>query len=173
MARRRRRHEPESARIESSTHDGRGIVTVDGKKVFVAGALPGEEVRFQRRKMRRNFDEAELLEILAVSPDRIEARCEAYGRCGGCSMQHISAEQQREIKAQTLRDNLERIGRVTPETWLEPMTRPGPGTIGAARVWPSRMCTPRAGFWSDFESDTRRLSPTCIAARYWRCQLTA
>jgi 23S rRNA (uracil1939-C5)-methyltransferase len=124
MARRRRRHEPESARIESSTHDGRGIVTVDGKKVFVAGALPGEEVRFQRRKMRRNFDEAELLEVLAVSPDRIEAHCEAYGRCGGCSMQHISAEQQRDIKAQTLRDNLERIGHVTPETWLEPMLGP-------------------------------------------------
>ena len=124
MARRRRRHEPETARIESATHDGRGIVTVDGKKVFVAGALPGEEVRFQRRKSRRNYDEAELLQVLAAGPERIEARCEAYSRCGGCSLQHVSNEQQREIKAQTLRDNLERIGQVIPAQWLEPMVGP-------------------------------------------------
>ncbi len=125
MARRQRRREPETARIESATHDGRGIAAIDGKKVFVAGALPGEEVRFQRRKSRRNFDEAELLEVLEASPERIEARCEAYGRCGGCSLQHVSESQQRQIKEQALRDNLERIGRVTPATWFEPMTGPG------------------------------------------------
>lgn len=125
MARRQRRREPETARIESASHDGRGIAAIDGKKVFVAGALPGEEVRFQRRKSRRNFDEAELLEVLEPSPERIEARCEAYGRCGGCSLQHVSEAQQRQIKEQALRDNLERIGRVTPSTWFEPMTGPG------------------------------------------------
>ena len=125
MARRqRRRREPETARIESAAHDGRGIAATDGKKVFVAGALPGEKVRFQRRKSRRNFDEAELLEILEASPERISARCDAYGRCGGCSLQHVSDTQQRTIKSQTLRDNLERIGQVVPATWLEPMTGP-------------------------------------------------
>jgi len=122
--RQRRRREPETARIESATHDGRGIAAVDGKKVFVAGALPGEEVRFQRRKSRRNFDEAELLEVLEASAERIDARCEAYGRCGGCSLQHVSAEQQRQIKSQALRDNLERIGQVTPANWLEPIIGP-------------------------------------------------
>lgn len=125
MAGRKRRREPETARIESASHDGRGIAAIDGKKVFVAGALPGEEVRFQRRKSRRNFDEAELLEVLEASPERIEARCEAYGRCGGCSLQHVSETQQRQIKEQALRDNLERIGRVAPSTWFEPMTGPG------------------------------------------------
>jgi 23S rRNA (uracil1939-C5)-methyltransferase len=125
VARRQRRREPETARIESASHDGRGIAAIDGKKVFVAGALPGEEVRFQRRKSRRNFDEAELLEVLEASPERIEARCEAYGRCGGCSLQHVSETQQRQIKEQALRDNLERIGRVAPSTWFEPMTGPG------------------------------------------------
>jgi 23S rRNA (uracil1939-C5)-methyltransferase len=125
VAGRKRRREPETARIESASHDGRGIAAIDGKKVFVAGALPGEEVRFQRRKSRRNFDEAELLEVLEASPERIEARCEAYGRCGGCSLQHVSETQQRQIKEQALRDNLERIGRVTPATWFEPMTGPG------------------------------------------------
>jgi len=122
--RQRRRREPETARIDSVTHDGRGIAAIDGKKVFVAGALLGEEVRFQRRKSHRNFDEAELLKVLEASSQRIDARCEAYGRCGGCSLQHMSDEQQRQIKQQTLRDNLERIGQVTPATWLDPITGP-------------------------------------------------
>jgi 23S rRNA (uracil1939-C5)-methyltransferase len=123
MARNKRR-EPETAVIGGVTHDGRGIANAGGKKVFVAGALDGESVTYQRRKSHRNYDEAELLEVHTSSPDRIEAKCEAFGRCGGCSLQHITPEHQRDIKAQTLRDNLERIGRVTPETWLAPMTGP-------------------------------------------------
>ena len=96
MARRKRR-EPETATINAVTHDGRGIADADGKKAFVVGALEGETVTFLRRKAHRNFDEAELLEIHTPSPDRIEARCAAYDRCGGCSLQHVSVEQQRRI----------------------------------------------------------------------------
>ena len=120
----RRRREPETATIESVTHDGRGIVGVEGKKVFVAGALAGETVEFIRRKSRRNFDEAELLNVIDASPDRVDARCEAFGRCGGCSLQHVTPEQQRDIKAQSLRDSLERIGKVEPQAWLQTMTGP-------------------------------------------------
>ena len=123
MARKRPREE-ETATIGAVTHDGRGIAVTTGKKVFVAGALEGETVRFMRRKFRRNYDEAELLAVIEPSPDRIEARCEAFGRCGGCSLQHIDAGKQRDIKEQTLRDNLARIGRVEPGTWLAPMTGP-------------------------------------------------
>ena len=114
----KRRREPETATIESMTHDGRGIAAVSGKKVFVAGALEGEEVRFIRRKRRRNYDEAELLEVLQPSAARIKPRCDAFGTCGGCSLQHLSGEDQRALKQQTLADNLERIGRLTPERWL-------------------------------------------------------
>jgi 23S rRNA (uracil1939-C5)-methyltransferase len=117
----RKQREPEVATIESVTHDGRGIAAVSGKKVFVAGALEGEEVRFLRRKRRRNFDEAELLEVLQASSARIEPRCAAFGTCGGCSMQHMSDEDQRAIKHGTLVDNLERIGQVAPRRWLSPL----------------------------------------------------
>jgi len=117
----RSKREPETARIESVTHDGRGIAALEGKKVFVAGALPGETVRFQRRKRRRNFDEAELLEVLEASSSRIEPRCAVYGTCGGCSLQHTSDEEQRAIKVKALADNLQRIGQVEPERWLEPI----------------------------------------------------
>ena len=113
--------EPETASIESVTHDGKGIAAISGKKVFVAGALVGEEVRFRRRKKRRNFDEAELLEILLASPMRIEPRCAVFGVCGGCSLQHLDDAAQRDIKHQALIDALERIGKVTPERWLAPL----------------------------------------------------
>lgn len=117
----RRKREPEVAIIESVTHDGRGIAAVTGKKVFVAGALPGEEVRFLRRKRRRNFDEAELLEVLQAAPQRQTPRCAAFGNCGGCSLQHVSLQEQRDIKLQALRDSLSRIGGVEPEQWLPPL----------------------------------------------------
>ena len=117
----RKRRGPEAGHIDAVTHDGRGIVAGDGKKVFVAGALKGEEVRFQRRKRRRNFDEAELLEVIDASPQRVAAKCAVFGRCGGCAMQHISIREQRDIKSQALEDALVRIGKVEPATWLPPL----------------------------------------------------
>ena len=133
MARKKRR-EPETAAIESATHDGRGIAAVSGKKVFVAGALPGETVEFIRRKSRRKFDEAELLQVVEASKDRIDAKCEAFGRCGGCSLQHVSDDYQRSLKSQTLKDNLERIGKVKPDVWLDPMIGPIWGYRRRARL---------------------------------------
>jgi 23S rRNA (uracil1939-C5)-methyltransferase len=120
----RSKRQPETATISSVTHDGRGIADTSGKKVFVAGALGGEEVRFVRRKSRRNFDEAELLHVITASPERVAARCAVFGRCGGCALQHVSIDQQRAIKFETLRDNLARIGRVEPRRWLEAVTGP-------------------------------------------------
>jgi 23S rRNA (uracil1939-C5)-methyltransferase len=117
----RKKREPETAVIGSVTHDGRGIADVSGKKVFVSGALEGETVLFQRRKRRRNYDEAQLLEVIEPSSDRIEPRCAVFGTCGGCSLQHISADNQRLIKQRALADNLQRIGRVEPDTWLDPL----------------------------------------------------
>lgn len=116
-----KRREPETARIESLTHDGRGIAGVEGKKVFVTGALQGETIRFQRRKKHRNYDEGELLEVIQPSCDRIEPRCAAFGVCGGCSLQHLSPDRQRDIKQQALVDNLQRIGQVEPDRWLDPV----------------------------------------------------
>ena len=115
------RREPETAGIRAVTHDGRGIADLPGKTVFVAGALSGETVRFVRRKKRRNYDEAELLEVLEPSSSRIEPRCAAFGRCGGCVMQHVSDDEQRAVKHQALEDSLSRIGQVSPERWLEPL----------------------------------------------------
>jgi 23S rRNA (uracil1939-C5)-methyltransferase len=117
----RKKREPETARIEAVTHDGKGIASVDGKKVFVTGALQDETVRFQRRKRRKNYDEAELLEVMEASESRIAPRCAVFGTCGGCSLQHITADSQRTIKQRALVDSLQRIGQVEPDRWLAPL----------------------------------------------------
>lgn len=112
------RFEPETACIDAVSHDGKGIAAIGGKKVFVPGGLRGETVRIRRRKRRKSFDEAELLDVLEPSPERIAPRCRAFGVCGGCALQHVPAAEQREIKFRALQDSLSRLGGVTPGRWL-------------------------------------------------------
>jgi 23S rRNA (uracil1939-C5)-methyltransferase len=113
----------ETATVAGLTHDGEGIVRGD-KIVFVAGALPGESIRYRRIRSHRQHDEAELVEVLTPAADRVVPRCAHFGVCGGCALQHLSPEAQLEAKHAELRDNLERVGRVTPRTWLPPLRGP-------------------------------------------------
>jgi 23S rRNA (uracil1939-C5)-methyltransferase len=112
------------ADVVDLAHDGRGVARVDGKAVFIAGALPGERVRFRVIKRRRQMDEAFLVDILAASPDRVQPKCLHFGLCGGCSLQHLSPAAQLAAKQSQLLDNLQRIGRVRPERILAPLQGP-------------------------------------------------
>ena len=112
------------ADIVDLAHDGRGIARIDGKAVFVEGALPGERVRLRIIKRRRQLDDAVLVDILAASPDRVVPACAHFGVCGGCSLQHLSGAAQLAAKERQLLDNLQRIGRVIPERVLAPLRGP-------------------------------------------------
>ncbi|HEY2634170.1 MAG TPA: 23S rRNA (uracil(1939)-C(5))-methyltransferase RlmD [Steroidobacteraceae bacterium] len=116
--------EIQEADVVDLAHDGRGIARVDGKTVFIDGALPGERVRFRVFKRRRQLDEAGLVEVLAASPERVVPACGHFGICGGCSLQHLSAPAQLAAKQRQLLDNLERIGKVRPERVLAPLRGP-------------------------------------------------
>jgi 23S rRNA (uracil1939-C5)-methyltransferase len=59
-----------------------------------------------------------MIEIVEASPDRVTPRCPYFGVCGGCSLQHLRAEAQLPAKQKILYDNLTRIGKVEPESWL-------------------------------------------------------
>jgi 23S rRNA (uracil1939-C5)-methyltransferase len=107
--------------IQDMTHDGRGVGRVEGKAVFVSGALPGETVRVRQTGRNRHFDEAETLEVLTASPDRIEPRCPHFGTCAGCVLQHLAPEKQIEAKQRVLLENLTRIGHVEPAAILPPL----------------------------------------------------
>lgn len=97
-----------------STPEGQGIASIAGKRVFIAGAVRGETVSLRRLRARSNYDEAELVEVLAASRERVVPRCSAFGRCGGCSLQHLSAEAQLALREHSLLQALQRIGGVTP-----------------------------------------------------------
>jgi len=112
------------ADIVDLSHDGRGVARIDGKAVFVAGALPLERVRLRLTKRRRQMDEAELVDVLAASPQRVLPRCAHFGICGGCSLQHLSSAAQLAAKQRELLESLQRIGNVHPERVLEPLQGP-------------------------------------------------
>ena len=113
---------PFEALVTDASHDGRGVARVDGKTVFVSGALPGEQVVAKLRKRHRRFDEAEVVELITRSPHRVEPRCQHFGACSGCSFQHLEATSQLASKQQVLAENFERIGKVAPQSWLPPLS---------------------------------------------------
>ncbi|HKP65502.1 MAG TPA: 23S rRNA (uracil(1939)-C(5))-methyltransferase RlmD, partial [Casimicrobiaceae bacterium] len=108
--------------ITDLSHDGRGVAHVDGKAVFVIGGLPGERAVVRIAARHRNFDEARIETLLTRSPDRVEPRCPHFGNCGGCALQHLAPAAQIAAKQRVLAENFERIGKVEPARWLEPLT---------------------------------------------------
>jgi 23S rRNA (uracil1939-C5)-methyltransferase len=123
--RRRRKRLPEElveVTIESLSDEGRGIAHVDERTVFVDQALAGERVRFRYTRLTSKIAEGRAEEILHASSDRVEPRCSVFGRCGGCSLQHMESQAQIRLKQQTLLKHLNHIGHVEPENVLEPVT---------------------------------------------------
>ena len=125
--------EAEQGTVAALTADGEGIVK-DGKAAFVGGALPGEVIRFRRVRRHRGHDEGQLLAVIEASPDRVIPRCSHFGVCGGCALQHLSADRQIEIKERELRDALERVAKVSPDAWLPPLRGPQWGYRRRARL---------------------------------------
>lgn len=107
--------------IESVDYEGKGIARIEGKTVFVYGALAGEEVLIEIVKRKPSFDKAKLVEIIQASPKRVTPECPNYGVCGGCSMQHVSFDEQIRIKQQVLTDNLQHLGNVAAEEIMPPL----------------------------------------------------
>ena len=128
------RGERREVEVTALAHDGRGVARIDGKAVFVAGALPGERVEIEITRRRRHLDEARLVAILAASPDRVEPRCAHFGVCGGCSLQHLAGDAQLAAKQTQLLEDFERIGRVRPATVLAPLAGPPFGYRRRARL---------------------------------------
>ncbi len=130
MSKRRRKvlpKEPVRCEIETLSHDGRGgIARADGKTQFVDGALPGETVMAKMVSTRSRFDELRTTEVLeAAPPDRQQPPCEFADLCGGCSLQHMSADAQIRFKENTLREHFAHFGGgIEPEQWVAPMRSP-------------------------------------------------
>ncbi|WP_087093643.1 23S rRNA (uracil(1939)-C(5))-methyltransferase RlmD [Elizabethkingia anophelis] len=86
--------------------------TEDGKTILVSGAVPGDVVNARMKKSKKNYIEAEAVEILEESPDRVDARCMHFSVCGGCKWQNLSYEKQLQFKEDEVLNNIRRIGGV-------------------------------------------------------------
>ena len=105
-----------TAIIESLDHEGRGVTHVEGKVIFVEGALPGEEVEYSSYKRKPSYEQASATRILSASAQRVAPRCRHFGVCGGCSMQHLDSIAQTAVKQRVLEDALWHISRLRAES---------------------------------------------------------
>ena len=106
--------------IERMSQEGRGVARRAGKIVFVSAALQGEQVRVQCTAVKRDYDEADMIELAAAStaaPTRVQPECPVYHDCGGCSLQHWSLQGQQRHKQDRL---LTMMRAISPALELEP-----------------------------------------------------
>lgn len=88
---------------------GKCIGHMNGKTVFISGILPGETAEIKITKSLRDYDEAEAVKLLEISPGRIHPPCPNAGICGGCSLIMADSRFQQEIRTGILKDLLERF----------------------------------------------------------------
>lgn len=116
--------------VSSIAFGGSGVIRHEGKVIFVPFVLPGEQVEFEITQSKKSHAFGHLLKVLNASPDRITPKCEYYGRCGGCQLQHANYDAQLKIKQQLVEDALVRIGKLT-----NPNIKP---IIGTEHQWAYR-----------------------------------
>jgi 23S rRNA (uracil1939-C5)-methyltransferase len=98
--------------IQDVAFGGKGVARDQGKAVFIPFTIDGERVAAKIVREKKQFAEAELVELLDPSPSRAAPECTYFGRCGGCSYQHISYDHQLELKARQVEQAMRRIGRL-------------------------------------------------------------
>jgi 23S rRNA (uracil1939-C5)-methyltransferase len=124
----------ESLLIESLDQEGRGVARRDGKAIFIEGALPGETVTCTIHRRKPSYEVGTVTEVLRQSTARVAPGCVYFGRCGGCSLQHLEPRAQVAVKQRVLEDDLWHIGRVKPEQILPAVYGPWWGYRHRARL---------------------------------------
>jgi 23S rRNA (uracil1939-C5)-methyltransferase len=113
--------------IESLDHDGRGVARVDGKAIFIEGALTGEVVEYASFRIKPKYELATVTRVVKASSQRVTPPCHHFGVCGGCSMQHLHPVSQIAAKQRVLEDAFWHIGRLHPEQLYAPICGPALG----------------------------------------------
>lgn len=123
-----------TAVIESLDQEGRGVTHVDGKAIFVDGALPNEKVRYQSQYIKPSYEVANTVEVMKQSNQRVTPKCPHFGICGGCKLQHLDFAAQVAAKQRLLENDLKHIGKVKPVNMLPPLYGPTWGYRHKARL---------------------------------------
>jgi len=98
--------------ITDMTHEGQGVGRINGLAVFVDGALEGEQAEIRIIKITKSYAVGKLISLIKASPNRAAPFCEAFKRCGGCSLQHMDYQAQLAFKTRLVKDNIERLGGI-------------------------------------------------------------
>ncbi len=118
-------------KIDSLAFGAEGIgryKTGDGSlAVFVEDTVPGDIVRVRIGTRKKSFARGYVIDFIKKSGLRIRPRCKHFGSCGGCVLQHLSYEDQLQIKEQQVRDAIKRIGGFDDKVVLP--------IIGCAEPW--------------------------------------
>jgi 23S rRNA (uracil1939-C5)-methyltransferase len=99
-------------KIEDIAFGGKGVARDNGKAVFIPFTIDGELVAAKITREKKQFAEAEIVDLRQSSPHRVEPPCPYFGHCGGCAYQHVDYAHQVEIKSRQVRDVLQRIGKL-------------------------------------------------------------
>ena len=105
-----------SLTIDDLAYGGEGVGRADGYVVFVPGGLPGDRLQVRLVQARSRFGRGAIEAVIEPSPQRVEAPCPYFGRCGGCRLQHVAYPAQLAYKTKQVADALERrFGAVVRE----------------------------------------------------------
>ena len=105
-----KRGETLSLTIDDLAFGGEGVGRADGYVVFVPGGVPGDRLRVRLVQARSRFGRGVIEAVEEPSPQRVQAPCPYFGRCGGCRLQHMAYPAQLAFKAKQVVDALERLG---------------------------------------------------------------
>ncbi|MBV7316731.1 23S rRNA (uracil(1939)-C(5))-methyltransferase RlmD [Shewanella sp. NIFS-20-20] len=100
--------------VTDMDHLGAGMAQHNGKVVFIAGALPTEQVTAQLTEQKKSYAKAKLISVDSASALRISPECEFYQQCGGCDLQHVAIATQRQFKQDALANRMGRISEAVP-----------------------------------------------------------
>ncbi len=120
--------------IDELLSDGRGLATVDNRRIMIDGALPDETVLFEYQNEKQQFFEGKTIEVIKPSPFRVAPKCEFFAECGGCSLQHLQADEQIAYKQKQLLSNLQKQAKTQPKILAGPLISNHWGYRHRARV---------------------------------------
>ncbi len=131
--------------LELTIHDlsrsGPGVSRDDqGRVIFVPGTIGGDRVRVRIVSEEKRYATGELVELLEPSPDRISPRCPVFGKCGGCTWQHVPYALQWRTKVEGVKHALRRVELSPSGAWTE---------HPAERIWEYRNRVQARGFQNE------------------------
>lgn len=142
--------------ITGLTAEGKGVGKICGMAVFVAGALPGEQVEAHITGKKKRYAWGEMVSLKNPSPQRVTPPCPYAGQCGGCSLSHLDYTGQLAAKEETITSQIQRIGGAAEVIPLP--------IIGANETFGYRnrvYLHYRDGKLGFFAAETREIIPVC------------